>query len=491
MRICLLAGGGYPFRRDALGSWCRTLVGGLTDYTFDLISLADRETPGATAYPLPGNVVSATAVPLTSTPLRRVRRPDDAAAAAALFCRGLLGEERDADDMFAEGLRRLTTLAEQDDAPLHGVPLADVLLDAVRSGRAAPATDRSPLPRLSVRDARTAAALLRGGVRALAVRVPDVDLVHCIGGTAPLLAALAARWRTGIPLLLTEARAPIGRQRPGEERLPVVVRTVLRRFRRAVARTGYTEAGLIAPLSAYHHGWALRQGARPVKLVAVPVGVDPYRHPPVAEPAGRPALVWAGGPGAELGLVLAAFTAVLRLIPDTLLQVTAVTAEDRRACRQAVEQCGLARSVQVWPPDTHRRDADGHVVVHVPRPSDPPHGLIEAMLSDRAVVGADTGPVAETLSDAGVIVPADDPGALADACVALLQSAGRRRELADAARRRALAHYTADRVVRCYDALYADLTAPPPAPSYELALAVAAPRTPQPTTVPWFAQEDR
>ena len=40
-----------------------------------------------------------------------------------------------------------------------------------------------------------------------------------------------------------------------------------------VDRTGYAEAGLIAPLSAYHHGWALRHGAQATKLVQVPADV--------------------------------------------------------------------------------------------------------------------------------------------------------------------------------------------------------------------------
>ena len=158
--------------------------------------------------------------------------------------------------------------------------LADILQDAWRAGRTA--GDRLSLPRLSVRDARTAATLLRHATRALAVPPPQADLVHCVGGTTPLLAALAGHWRTGTPLLLTEARAPVARLRPAEERLSPAVRTVLRRFRRAVARTGYAEAELIAPLSAYHHAWALRHGARPGRLVSVPAGVDPTDYPTAA-----------------------------------------------------------------------------------------------------------------------------------------------------------------------------------------------------------------
>ena len=497
MRICLLTGGGYPFRRDALGGWCRTLVDGLGRFTFDLLTITDREPTGGPAYPLPRQVASATAVTLGLQGRRRESNDDNATAAAVLLCRGLLSEPEPgaADTMFAQGLLGLSVLAESAGQPLQAVPLTDVVLEAWRAGRDMATEDR--LPRLSLRDARTAAALLRHAARALSVPVPGVDLVHCVGGTTPLLAALAGRWRTGMPLLLTEARAPVARPRTGEDRLSPAVRTVLRRFRRAVARTGYAEAGLIAPLSAYHHSWALSHGAEPGRLVPVPAGVDPADFPIAPEARTAPAIVWAGngGPDSGLGGLLEAFAIVAGALPGTVLHLVGVTAAHEDHCAEQVERTGLGRAVRMHPlrADSRDRYAPGHLVVHVPEPSDPPYRLIEAMMSGRAVIGADVGPVAETLGDAGVLVAADDPAALAAACLNLLRAPARRRALGDAARRRALAYFTADRVVRVYGALYTDLAGPPPAPSYELALAVPAPREARPATVRWLAEagEDR
>ncbi|MGW4944817.1 DUF3492 domain-containing protein [Actinoplanes sp. NPDC004185] len=497
MRICLLTGGGYPFRRDALGGWCRTLVDGLGRYTFDLLTVTDREPPGGPAYPLPRHVASARAVPLSREIRRRAGNDDNATAAAVLLCRGLLSEAEPAaaDDLFAKGLLGLSMLAEPAEHPLNSVPLTDVLLDAWRTGRTSASEDR--LPRLSLRDARTAATLLRHAARALSVPVPAVDLVHCVGGTTPLLAALAGRWRTGMPLLLTEARAPVARPRAGEERLSPAVRTVLRRFRRSVARTGYAEAGLIAPLSAYHHSWALGHGAEPSRLVPVPAGVDPVDFPSAPEARTQPAIVWAGNGGPDSGLrgLLEAFAIVATAVPGTVLHLVGVTAAHEDHCAEQVERTGLGRAIRLHPLPADPRDryATGHLVVHVPGPADPPYRLIEAMMSGRAVIGIDVGPVAETLGDAGTLVAENDPAALAEACIGLLRAPARRRALGDAARRRALACFTADRVVRAYGALYADLAGPPPAPSYELALAVPAPRDARPATVRWLAEagEDR
>jgi len=492
MRICLLTGGGYPYRRDALGGWCRTLVEGLDRFAFDLLTVTDREPPAVPAYPLPRNVTSARAVLVAPAGKSRGGADPDGKAAAVLLCRGLLGEQEQADQMFVEGLRRLALFAEP---PLAGVPLADLLLDAWRAGRAVTSADRLPLPRLSVRDARTAATLLRHAARVLSVPVPAADVVHCVGGTTPLLAALAGRWRHGTPLLLTEARAAVARQRPAEERLSPAVRTVLRRFRRSVARTGYAEAGLIAPLSAYHHGWALRHGARPSRLVPVPAGVDPSEHPGIPETNAEPAIVWAGsgGPGSGLTALLAAFDRVLAAVPGTVLHLVGVTAAHEDHCAEQVDRTGLGRAVRLHPlpADPSDRYTAGQVVVHLPGPADPPYRLVEAMMSGRAVVAVDVGAAAETLGGAGVLVPADDPETLAAACVSLLHSPTRRRSLGDAARRRALAYYTTDRVVRAYGALYTDLAGPPPAPAYELALAVSAPRTAMPITLRWLTREER
>jgi glycosyltransferase involved in cell wall biosynthesis len=492
-RICLLTGGGYPYRRDALGGWCRTLVDGLHRFRFELLTVTDRELPSAPAYPLPLNVGSARAIALSRKPARFERRrahlPDSASDAVAQFCHGLLDES--ATDVFADGLRGIAEMAGNRPSPLPRLPLAEKLLDAWRWGLH-PEPDN--FPKLSVRDARIAAALLRHALRALAVPVPEVDLVHCVGGTTPLLTALAGRWRSGTPLLLTEGRTPVTRRRPGEERLSPAVRLVLRRFRSAVARTGYAEAEIIAPLSGYHHGWALEHGAAPTRLVRVPAGVDPKEYPGAAETDNPPSVVWAGSGGPDSGLtpMLDAFAEITAALPGTVLHLVGVTAKHEEYCADRIEQTGQAGAIRMnpLPSDPRERFTVGQVVAHVPGPSDPPSRLIEAMMSGRPVVALDVGPAAETLGDTGVVVPADDPSELAIAIVDLLRAAPRRRALGDAARQRALNHFTADRVVRVYGALYTDLAAPPPARAFELALAVPAPRTPMPATVRWLTRED-
>lgn len=500
MRVALLTAGGYPYRRDPLGALCGHLVNGLDRHSFHLVSLTERPHRRTPAYPLPGHVLSARPVALPpAAPARRTAgNPDrEATIAAVLMCRGLLGDGP-GDSMFATGLRRLAAASTRTAEPLRTVPLAEVLIDAWRTSRAAAErAGRQVLPRLSVRDASYAAGLLRRASRPLAARLPDADLVHAVGGTAAVLAALAHRWRTGTPLLFTEPDGALA-DRPGEEHLPPMVRLLLRRFRRGVAHTGYAAAGMVATFSSYHRDRALDHGADASKVVIVPAAADPARCPVVAETSARPRLLCPGvDTGPALQLLLDAFTRVLAAVPGAVLHLIGTTADPAqlRVQQTMVRDAGLGAAVRVSPPPPDRRPhyADAQIVVHVSDAGGPPHRLAEAMMHGRPVVAVDNGAAAETLGSCGRTVAPGDPEALGTACVELLGDYDRRAELGAAARRRAVAHFAPDRLVRAYQALYEDVTAPPglAVPRYEFDLAVPAPRTPVPSTIAWLRLEER
>lgn len=465
--VCLITGGGYPFRRDALAGWCHALVSGLNarhhgPRVESLVSIQNTElhhtgTPDP-AYRLPAHVRSTHAIALDGIPTREPTEHE--IAAARLLAVGLSARD---DASFTTGAATLAGLTDGDRTPR--LPLADLLREAWQEHNA---TGLEP------HQARIAADLIERVVRALGVPLPEADLLHCVTGTTQLLAALGARWRTGTPLLLTDAR-------PAAERPEIHddgVRRILRRFRRAVARTAHAEAALVAPVSDHQHALALHHGAAPERIVPVPPGVDPADFPAAPEPPGRPpTLVWVGdgGPASGIDRLLDAYTSMVSVVTDLELHLVGVVPRHRRRVGPLV--AGRPGRIVERPARQPRdRYRDAHLVIHLPSPADPPHRLAEAMMSGRAVVAAEAGGVSETLGDAGVVVPDRDPMTLAGACLSLLQAPARRRALGEAARRRALARFTADRVVRAYAGIYADLTAPPPAPAYELPLAIPAPR---------------
>jgi glycosyltransferase involved in cell wall biosynthesis len=87
-----------------------------------------------------------------------------------------------------------------------------------------------------------------------------------------------------------------------------------------------------------------------------------------------------------------------------------------------------------------------------------PMFLVEAMAHGCAIVATDVGGVRELMGDAGVLVPADDAGALGDALDRLIREPGTRAELAGAAGARATERFDAAPVGRRWADTYASLS---------------------------------
>lgn len=81
-----------------------------------------------------------------------------------------------------------------------------------------------------------------------------------------------------------------------------------------------------------------------------------------------------------------------------------------------------------------------------------PIALVDALAAGKAVVASRAGGIPELVGRAGLLVPREDPRALADALGRVLSDAGLRRRLGAAARRRS-ARFTWDRAAAAYDRL--------------------------------------
>jgi glycosyltransferase involved in cell wall biosynthesis len=475
VRVALINEGTYPYAPGGVGTWCHQILNGLDGHAFHVVALTGHGGPREPAYPVPGSVTAVDTYPVWDRPvtvsggIARHRRRRAASAAAVLLCRGLLGEDPHSAGMFADGLRRLTELSGDGAHPLFGTELAEVLLDAWQAS-AGPSAGRPPLPRLSLRDARAAAVLLEHAVRPLAYRTPPVDLCHPAAAGLPVLVALAAKWRAGIPFLLTEHGVYL-RERYLEYGagggMPIAVKTVLLRFYRALARLGYAEAELVAAVSRFNQRWELRLGAHPAKVVVVPNGVEPLRYPPLATEPTVPTVTWVGriDPLKDLHTLIRAMRTIRDAEPLARLRLAGPVPETGReyaaSCLALIERLGLRAAVDLSGPVTSSRQAyaDGHLVALSSISEGMPYTIIEAMMCGRPTVSTDVGGVAEVVGGTGLIVPPGDPVVFGEACLELLGDGERRRALGADGRNRALAHFTVDRMLAAYRQLYTDVRA--------------------------------
>ncbi|HUS80851.1 MAG TPA: glycosyltransferase family 4 protein [Armatimonadota bacterium] len=96
------------------------------------------------------------------------------------------------------------------------------------------------------------------------------------------------------------------------------------------------------------------------------------------------------------------------------------------------------------------------VFVLASRQEGSPTVVLEAMATGRPVVVTPPAAVVVT-DDTGVVVPLDDPAALAGAIIGILADPDRARRMGDAARRHVVEHYGVDVMVRGYERVYEEL----------------------------------
>ena len=150
----------------------------------------------------------------------------------------------------------------------------------------------------------------------------------------------------------------------------------------------------------------------------------------------------------------------LGLLDDVSLALVGDGTERRRLQELAAEVGVEERIVwKKWTDDPHS-DLRAFDVFALPsRFEGFPLALLEALLARAAVVASDVGSVAEAVRDGetGLLVPAEDSGALADAIRRLLADADLRRRLGEQGRRQVLEQFTADHMTQGFERLYGEL----------------------------------
>ncbi len=291
-----------------------------------------------------------------------------------------------------------------------------------------------------------------------AVRRFAPDVVHVFG--LPALRALALSGGRG------GARVVLGAAVPGERK------TSLGRLDRWLVGALADRVAARGPAEAEHYR---RLGVPAAKLVQVPPGVPPAAPPKVSHadwcrslglPAGARLIAGVGPLEPARGFRDAIWAYdILQFLYDDLHVLLAGTGPQEPRLREFTHITSATQRVHFL----GARDDLGEVLGHaelawVPSRADRGSGAaLEAMAAGRPVVASRWLGLAEVVADGetGVLIPPGDPAALARETRGLLDDPERRRRLGEAGRRRAAEHFSAEAMVRGYEALYAEVAGDP------------------------------
>lgn len=271
----------------------------------------------------------------------------------------------------------------------------------VTSGMDLPGWSLEFVPTYDQRVSRRGVRLLARAVGALLLRPPDVAHVHLSERGSFLreggLVALARLRGCRVVVTLHGAELDdFAAQRPG------LVRGVLGRAHLlcALSEANAEQARRLLP------GASVEVLPNPVVVPTEPAPLPPART-----------VLFAGEQGRRKGLdvLLAAWPAVRAELPDAELVVAGVQADVEVPPAEGVRDVGRLSREQV-----HELLLAARVCVLPSRQEVLPMFLLEAMSAGRPVVVTPVGGVLEMVGDAGVVVPVEDPEALAAALVGVL-----------------------------------------------------------------------
>lgn len=478
MKVALIAEGAYPYATGGVSTWCDQLVRGLPEHSFEVVAIAANsgERP---ALALPENVSALRCVALWDwVPARwRLSRASRAAFTAAYppFLRSMLDPQARPEE-FTRCLRELFDFAQVDNltAALQGEGAVAMLADAWR--------DQHPDAPLTMQEAVEATELMEHLLRPLSAQVVEADVCHAVSNGLPALIALAAKWRYGTPLVMSEHGVYLRERylscRTVRYRWPV--KTVMLAFFRRLCWTAYAAAEAITPVNVYNQRWEVRHGADPDVIATAYNGVSADGYPEAEDEPELPTVGWVGrvDPLKDLETLLRAFTIVRAAVPAAVLRLFGPVPEGNQwyaeRLHALVDELDLSDRVTFEGP-VRPVTAAYHAssVVALSSISEGlPYTVMEAMMCGRATVSTEVGGVPEVTGEAGRVVPPRDPEAFAAALIELLRDDGLRRELAAAARQRAMGLFQLERMLATFQGTYSAVTGIPA--STEPALLLAA-----------------
>ncbi len=293
--------------------------------------------------------------------------------------------------------------------------------------------------------------------------VLPTTLTHSTAAAFCGLPCIIAKLKFGTPFLLTEHGVYLREQYLNLRRYvhSAVVRGFLHRLCAAVARANYLFADQISPVCAHNVRWERWWGADLNRVRVIYNGCDPAVFRPEERPSPQPRVVVCMGllfPLKGQRQLIETAKVVKATHPDVQFRLYGQVSDQEyfAECELAVRTLHLEDTVTFAGSTSEPWHVynDATVVASASLSEGHPYAIIEAMLCGRPIVATSVGGVAEALGDCGVLVQANCPDEMAAAITNLLAAPGERARLGQAARARALQHFTQEIFVAEYRESY-------------------------------------
>jgi polysaccharide biosynthesis protein PelF len=474
LRVALVSEGCYPFHPGGVSLWCHQLVQGMPENPFTVVALTVDGTERS-IWSAPRNLTQVVNIPLW-VPRRRRRGvpPSSFTGHYEALLHSMLqpltrGCQAACADEFVGALRGLYECAQtgdltsavirNDSLDRLGRAWHEAGLDSGRPGAVGP---------LTLRDAVVATDRIEHLLRPLSHPPVRADLCHLAMNGVSALVGFASKWAYGTPMVLSEHGVYL-RERYlalATEDASQAVKVIGMRFMRRLATAVYRSADILTPHSSYNRRWQLYSGADPARMRTMYNGVNPDDFPIAQGEPEDPTIVFVGriDPLKDLHTLIRAFAIVRERIPNARLRMFGpVTPPNRQyfaSCVQLITDLGLSGAAAFEGPVTHQVDAyqAGHLVALTSVSEGFPFTVVESMATGRPQVCTNVGGISEAVGkDAGFVVPPRDHGAVADACIRLLEDADLRHAYGVLARKRVLELFTLDQWTNAYREIYAEL----------------------------------
>src|SRR5262249_45439436 len=141
--------------------------------------------------------------------------------------------------------------------------------------------DKTHAGTMTLADAVTGLWIIEHLLRPLSSQLPKFDLVHSSMNGLSMLVAMAAKWRHGTPIVMSEHGIYL-RERYIDEATASMshpVRTLVLSFHRQLASAGYLLVDALAPHAVHNRRWETRFGVDPKRFWTVYNGVEPTLFP--------------------------------------------------------------------------------------------------------------------------------------------------------------------------------------------------------------------